>query len=222
MVYDRDRVTHPSHYTSHPSGIECIEITEHMPFCLGNAIKYIWRAGQKGDAAEDLAKAIWYLEREISRISGDDANHTHNDNDNDNESVTWNMTGNVNEAAEDYAPVDWNKLRDTDEDDDYDYECGNPDCDCDSSCFEDDEDDCGAFDCDCDGSCFEMRDDEADEEDDDTYSDGRRRVTIAELRKRLKDDPSGDDPLQLLVTSILCHTLTSNLVDALGPDEDDD
>ena len=47
--------------------MECIQITEHFNFCLGNAIKYIWRAGQKGDALEDLKKARWYLDREIQR-----------------------------------------------------------------------------------------------------------------------------------------------------------
>lgn len=65
---DHDPVNHPAHYTEHPSGVECIQITEHCNFCLGNAMKYIWRAGQKGDAVEDLKKAQWYLEREISRI----------------------------------------------------------------------------------------------------------------------------------------------------------
>jgi hypothetical protein len=60
-----DPVNHPKHYTGHPSGVECIQITEHMNFCLGNAMKYIWRAGEKGDAIEDLKKARWYLDREI-------------------------------------------------------------------------------------------------------------------------------------------------------------
>jgi hypothetical protein len=62
-----DLVNHPAHYTSHPSGIEAIEITEHMGFCLGNAVKYIWRADLKGDAIEDLHKARWYIDREIAR-----------------------------------------------------------------------------------------------------------------------------------------------------------
>jgi hypothetical protein len=62
-----DPVTHPRHYTSHPSGIEQIQVTEHMGFCLGNAVKYIWRAGLKSDAIEDLKKAVWYIEREIAR-----------------------------------------------------------------------------------------------------------------------------------------------------------
>ena len=58
----------PSHYQDHPSGVECIQITEHMNFCLGNAIKYIWRAGLKNNAIEDLRKARWYIDREIARI----------------------------------------------------------------------------------------------------------------------------------------------------------
>jgi Protein of unknwon function (DUF3310) len=62
-----DPVNHPKHYTGHPSGIECIQITEHMSFCLGNAIKYIWRADLKDDAVEDLRKARWYLDREIQK-----------------------------------------------------------------------------------------------------------------------------------------------------------
>lgn len=62
-----DSVRHPQHYTSHPSGIECIEITKHMSFCLGNAIKYIWRADLKENAIEDLEKAIQYIEFEINK-----------------------------------------------------------------------------------------------------------------------------------------------------------
>jgi len=58
----------PPHYQSHPSGVECIVVTGHMNFCLGNAMKYIWRAGQKGDQTEDLKKARWYLDREIQRL----------------------------------------------------------------------------------------------------------------------------------------------------------
>ena len=63
-----DPVNHPKHYTEHPSGVECIEITEHMNFCVGNAIKYLWRAGLKGEQVEDLRKARWYIDREIARI----------------------------------------------------------------------------------------------------------------------------------------------------------
>ena len=62
-----DPVNKPKHYTSHPSGIDCIQITEHMGFNLGNAIKYIWRADLKDDAMEDLRKARWYIEREITK-----------------------------------------------------------------------------------------------------------------------------------------------------------
>ena len=62
-----DVVNNPKHYTNHPSGIECIQITEHMGFCLGNDIKYLWRADPKNDAIEDMKKAIWYINREIER-----------------------------------------------------------------------------------------------------------------------------------------------------------
>lgn len=66
-----DAVNHPAHYTSHPSGIECVTITEHFNFCVGNAIKYLWRAGLKSkDPLEDLKKARWYVDREIHRIEG--------------------------------------------------------------------------------------------------------------------------------------------------------
>lgn len=66
-VRDHDAVDQPRHYTSHPSGIECIQITEHMGFNLGNAIKYIWRADLKHDAIEDLRKARWYIDRELTK-----------------------------------------------------------------------------------------------------------------------------------------------------------
>jgi hypothetical protein len=64
-----DPVNHPKHYTEHPSGVECIQITEHMTFNLGNAVKYIWRADLKGKQVEDLKKAVWYINREIERIN---------------------------------------------------------------------------------------------------------------------------------------------------------
>lgn len=66
----RDMVNHPPHYNEHPSGVECIQIVEHMNFCRGNAVKYIWRAGEKGDPIEDLKKARWYIDREIERLNG--------------------------------------------------------------------------------------------------------------------------------------------------------
>lgn len=62
-----DMVNHPPHYTSHPSGVECIQITEHMGFNLGNALKYIWRADLKGSAIEDLEKAVFYINRELEK-----------------------------------------------------------------------------------------------------------------------------------------------------------
>jgi hypothetical protein len=66
-----DPVNSPAHYTSHPSGVEAITITEHCNFCRGNAIKYIMRAGLKGDEIQDLEKAAWYIQREITRIKNE-------------------------------------------------------------------------------------------------------------------------------------------------------
>ena len=70
-------IDHPPHYAVNPTGIECIQVTEHMNFNLGNAFKYIWRVmfGQKQGAkhTDDLKKAIWYLEREIARREKNDS-----------------------------------------------------------------------------------------------------------------------------------------------------
>lgn len=74
----KDNVNHPKHYTSDPSGIECIDITRHRNFNVGNAIKYLWRAGLKIDTdkssinkqIEDLEKAVWYIVDEIHRLGG--------------------------------------------------------------------------------------------------------------------------------------------------------
>lgn len=73
-----DSVKHPEHYTSHPSGIEAIEVTRHHNFDIGNAIKYLWRQGLKKDPdrsalakqIEDLRKARWYIKDEIKRLQG--------------------------------------------------------------------------------------------------------------------------------------------------------
>lgn len=59
-------VDHPPHYNKHPSGVECIDVVEHMSFNLGNVIKYLWRADHK-NGIEDLEKAAWYLNREVER-----------------------------------------------------------------------------------------------------------------------------------------------------------
>jgi hypothetical protein len=64
-VNTNDPVNHPKHYTSHPSGVECIEITRHMGYNLGNVFKYVWRADLKGKDIEDLEKAVFYLQDEI-------------------------------------------------------------------------------------------------------------------------------------------------------------
>jgi len=62
-----DPVNKPKHYNSHPSGHQCIEITRHMNFNLGNAIKYLWRTDHK-NGVQDLEKAIWYIQDEIARL----------------------------------------------------------------------------------------------------------------------------------------------------------
>ena len=75
ITKNSDAVNHPKHYQD-PSGIECIEIVRHRNFDIGNAIKYLWRAGLKQDAdktpiekqIEDLRKAIWYIEDEIKTL----------------------------------------------------------------------------------------------------------------------------------------------------------
>jgi hypothetical protein len=80
-----DNINHPKHYNSHPSGIECIEITRYYPFNVGSAIKYLWRAGLKKDASlsdkakeiEDLGKAIWFIQDRINQlIKENDANNS--------------------------------------------------------------------------------------------------------------------------------------------------
>lgn len=74
MDDDRDpSVHHPIHYNKHPSGVECIQIVRYMSFNLGNVVKYIWRAGLKDGVVtlQDLKKAAWYLNDEISRLEAE-------------------------------------------------------------------------------------------------------------------------------------------------------
>lgn len=74
-----DNVNHPAHYTSHPSGIECIQVTRHYCFSIGNAIKYLWRAGLKASTdktqrekeIEDLKKAKWYIDDRIQQLENE-------------------------------------------------------------------------------------------------------------------------------------------------------
>ena len=75
VVQDNDPVNHPSHYTTHPSGVEVIEITRHMNFNLWNVVKYVLRAGNKlpEKEIEDLQKAAWYLNDEIERLKKESA-----------------------------------------------------------------------------------------------------------------------------------------------------
>ena len=68
-----DIINRPPHYTASPSGVECIDVVEHMNFCLGNAVKYLWRTDLKDDPIENLRKAIWYIEREIQRRTAEQA-----------------------------------------------------------------------------------------------------------------------------------------------------
>lgn len=70
-----DNINHPQHYSwlKDKCGVEVIDITRHLDFDLGNAIKYILRAGRKKDAVEDLKKAIWYLEDKIKILENERA-----------------------------------------------------------------------------------------------------------------------------------------------------
>lgn len=80
--HSNDMVNHPAHYTTHPSGIECIEVTRHYCFSIGNAIKYLWRAGIKSEASmsnkdkeiQDLKKAIWYINDRINQLENEGRN----------------------------------------------------------------------------------------------------------------------------------------------------
>lgn len=77
MTDKNDKVNHPTHYTSHPSLIECITIARHHNFCIGNAIKYLWRQGLKSESGindidkqiEDCKKAIWYINDYIEQLN---------------------------------------------------------------------------------------------------------------------------------------------------------
>lgn len=69
---NEEKVNHPKHYNSHPSGIECIQVVEHMNFNVGNAIKYLWRTDHK-NGLEDLKKAAWYINREIEKKEKENA-----------------------------------------------------------------------------------------------------------------------------------------------------
>ena len=66
MTDKKETVSHPDHYNNNPSGVEAIDVIEHMPFNLGNVMKYVWRCDDKGKDIEDLEKAEFYLQREIA------------------------------------------------------------------------------------------------------------------------------------------------------------
>lgn len=109
MSASDDMVDQPSHYTSHPSGIECIEITKHMDFLLGNALKYIWRSELKDDMVQDLKKANWYLNKKIEEITKVDntlnlhAVETHEDEDNPKLDVGENKEATIPYTVENYV-----------------------------------------------------------------------------------------------------------------------
>ncbi len=63
----KEAIDHPAHYNANPSGVEAIDVIEHMTFNIGNAVKYLWRAGFKKNRIEDLKKAQWYVNREIAK-----------------------------------------------------------------------------------------------------------------------------------------------------------
>ena len=63
----KEKVNNPDHYRKIGLNTECIDIAEHCNFNIGNAIKYLWRAGHKADELTDLKKCRWYIEREIVR-----------------------------------------------------------------------------------------------------------------------------------------------------------
>ena len=73
-----ETVDHPQHYNAHPSGVECIDIVEHFSFNIGNAVKYLWRAGLKESEMTDLRKAQWYIERAIKQIEAEQAEYDNN------------------------------------------------------------------------------------------------------------------------------------------------
>lgn len=74
----QERISHPPHYTwlKEECGIEVIDITRHLDFCIGNAVKYLLRAGHKSEEGmtdkektiEDLKKAVWYINDKIKTL----------------------------------------------------------------------------------------------------------------------------------------------------------
>lgn len=62
-----DSINHPTHYNSRDIGYECIELAQYQTFCVGNAIKYLWRYRDKEKPLEDLEKARWYAYRALTR-----------------------------------------------------------------------------------------------------------------------------------------------------------
>lgn len=70
---DGNNVDHPNHYGGKDNTYEAIKVIEawKLGFNLGNTLKYIARADKKGDNVENLEKARWYLDREITKLKGE-------------------------------------------------------------------------------------------------------------------------------------------------------
>ena len=75
MTEQYDIVEKPKHYNSHPSGVECIEITKHLPFAEGNAFKYLFRRKEKGNELQDCKKALWYLNTAYGTFTNNSREH---------------------------------------------------------------------------------------------------------------------------------------------------
>ena len=75
---DKEYINHPQHYGGNENPFEPIKVIEHyeLNFMLGNTIKYILRAGKKGNKIEDLEKALFYLKREIKNEKNNNSDTT--------------------------------------------------------------------------------------------------------------------------------------------------
>jgi uncharacterized protein DUF3310 len=70
---DTHTIVNPAHYQKHPSGLQCVQVTEHMPANVAAVFKYFWRAGLKESAPtiDDARKATWYANRQLILMGGE-------------------------------------------------------------------------------------------------------------------------------------------------------
>ena len=128
---DCDAVNHPRHYTSHPSGIECIEIAKYYNFCIGNAFKYLWRCGLKSEegmttthkSIQDLEKAIWYIKQEIINLTPKERAVCLECGGHNVEIAAWVNPNNNNEYCSDYGDSFTGYCNDCEKEVSIDYEC---------------------------------------------------------------------------------------------------